>query len=373
VKKQVIKGNIYIYYSKNKKVRRFPTGIKAADKSAYSKSKVLSVENKLRNIIEKFNIENNYNPPTSYVINEFYKEVPKAETLLEHFDSFVELKEKNPKIKPQSVNPYNTTRENLKKFVHNENKNSLIDLDINFLIDFHNYLIEEVKIGLETQKKRVNIIKAFLKHLRDYDIYSCNQNLLEYTVSTNDPDDDEEIYTLTKEQLTAFYNFSFSEKFQRKDFDYVKDIMIFEAMTSIRIGDILRLSDESVTGRKINLKSQKSGRYVLKMNDTAFEIWTRHNGFSQYVDQTIYRKLRELLILCKLFDKEIKINGKRGPEREFITSHTFRKTFITLMVMQNTPLNKLMAMTAHKKIDTLLVYINKYAPTEVEYENQIAL
>ncbi len=41
--------------------------------------------------------------------------------------------------------------------------------------------------------------------------------------------------------------------------------------------------------------------------------------------------------------------------------------------MENTPLNKLMAMTAHKKIDTLLVYINKYAPSEIDYENQIRL
>jgi integrase len=374
VKKQVIKGNIYFYYSKDKKVRRFPTGIKANDKSSTGKRKVLVVENKLKSIIDEFYFKYHVNPPTNHVINEFYKDAPKADTLIEHFETFVYLKENNPEIKPQSVNPHRTTKSNLKKIVEINNKNSLLDIDIKFLYDFHKYLKEDLNLGLDTQKKRVNIFKEFLKYLRNNDIYSCHRSLFEYKVSTGDPNDKGEIYTLTKEQLIALYNYNFTEKYERDDLDYVKDIVVFEAMTSIRIGDILRMTHKDVKGRKINLVSQKSGKYVLSMNDTAYEIWNRHKGFHRYkAEQTIFRKLRELLFRCKLFNEEITINGDTKLERNFITTHTFRKTFITLMVMKNTPLNKLMAMTAHRKMDTLLVYINKYAPSDINYENQIAL
>lgn len=48
------------------------------------------------------------------------------------------------------------------------------------------------------------------------------------------------------------------------------------------------------------------------------------------------------------------------PKNEFISCHTGRKTFISIMIEYGLDTYDLMSMTGHKKIDTLKYYIDLF-------------
>lgn len=54
-----------------------------------------------------------------------------------------------------------------------------------------------------------------------------------------------------------------------------------------------------------------------------------------------------------------------------ITSHTARRTFVTRCVLKGIPINKIMMMTSHKRLDTIIKYMNKFADTNKNYAQML--
>ena len=89
--------------------------------------------------------------------------------------------------------------------------------------------------------------------------------------------------------------------------------------------------------------------------------------FKGYTNQALNRAIKEMLQHYNLYTNVITVDYMQKerktielPKNEFISCHTGRKTFISIMIEYGLDTYDLMSMTGHKKIDTLKYYIDLF-------------
>ena len=60
------------------------------------------------------------------------------------------------------------------------------------------------------------------------------------------------------------------------------------------------------------------------------------------------------------------IKAKPLLRRERISAHTGRRTFISILIENGTPVSQVMGMTGHTKESTLQIYVDKFSPKRRE-------
>jgi len=111
--------------------------------------------------------------------------------------------------------------------------------------------------------------------------------------------------------------------------------------------------------------------------DIAKIIGIKYNfTFRDYTNQAFNRELKAMLEKYELFGtKHIKAYYQKGRQtkealkRKFISSHTGRKTFISMLFENGFDVFKVMGMTGHKRIDTLRYYADKFGQSRIEQIN----
>jgi integrase len=102
------------------------------------------------------------------------------------------------------------------------------------------------------------------------------------------------------------------------------------------------------------------------------EILERYNYKLQlFTTQSYNRLLKKMGQESGLFEAEVVLVEQRGNQKletrkkkwECLKSHTARRTFITRSITKGIPLNVIMGITGHTRIETLTRYIDKYTPT----------
>jgi integrase len=117
---------------------------------------------------------------------------------------------------------------------------------------------------------------------------------------------------------------------------------------------------------KVNEKTEET--IVIPVLPTAKRILEKYEyKLPKYTQQYFNRELKNILANHNLFETEIpkkkrqlgKIEPTNFKKRELISSHTCRRTFITLAVSANVPLNAIMLATGHTQLKTLQKYAKK--------------
>jgi len=117
---------------------------------------------------------------------------------------------------------------------------------------------------------------------------------------------------------------------------------------------------------KVNEKTEET--IIIPVLPTAKRILEKYQyKLPKYTQQYFNRTLKDILENHNLFDTEIpkkkrqlgKIEPTSFKKRELISSHTCRRTFITLAVSANVPLNAIMLATGHTQLKTLQKYAKK--------------
>ncbi len=309
-------------------------------------------------------------------INKGYKE-PKDVKLLVYFQQFYKAKE----IELQnalSLKDYKSLENALTDF--QLYKKALFrpkDITPQLLLEFRNFLSAEhpEKKGYKTQgnlnnntiHKRISSFRTFCRWLEEQEIAVFKEKLYTLeTVKKYDPD----TVVLSKEEMQVLVDLKPADKFEER----IIDLFVLNCYLGMRWSDFSTIekgifqndAEGNTSYIKVNEKTEEP--IVIPVLPTAKRILEKYEyKLPKYTQQYFNRELKNILANHNLFETEIpkkkrqlgKIEPTNFKKRELISSHTCRRTFITLAVSANVPLNAIMLATGHTQLKTLQKYAKK--------------
>jgi site-specific recombinase XerD len=294
----------------------------------------------------------------------FQKEFKKVESGSKDFfgiyDEFVEEKKLNKDWSASTIKRYKNIKTMLKNF-EKEKKYKLSFASINdkFHSKFTDYCMGDLKHINNTYARNLGLVKTFLFWSLDKK-YTYNDEFKKFKkkerVITNQ-------VVFDKEDLGKLM----SHKFKLKSLERNRDIFVFGAVTGMRYGEWKFISKESIKGTTLQLKEEKGTEKEMRsipLGKVALHILEKYD----YDLPVISNQKQNLYIkrVCKNagFTHKVQKVTTRGKEvlRENmvfynrVTSHTARRTFITMMKREGKSDKLIAEITGHRDMKTLNSY-----------------
>jgi integrase len=372
------KGNIIYYYFSNGKIIRLPLmkveNVNHIDiKSCLFKvkpydqfnQKIKDDHDKISSIIYR-GIEEGKEITRSYILEQL-KFVPKNETpLTELFTRFIKGKEEEL-LSKETIKDYNSCLKVFEDFQDNVLKEYTLSMvDREMLLDFRKYLLVDRHYNDNSIRKRFKTLSSFMK-TEGIDFSTIKPKLqLPKT----------EFVVLDRKELQLLKRF---KKFSPKEQVYI-DLFILNCLMGLRFGDLSTLDKGSFIVEnnepyyyKTNEKTNQPIKiYIVK---TAKEILEKYNYKLpiKLNNQVFNREIKNIFRNHDLFSEKVKLREMVGnntlvkeyEKRAVISSHTCRRTFITLNIMNFVDIPSIMKMTGHTQLSTL----NKYFEKKLDIKN----
>ncbi len=285
--------------------------------------------------------------------NEFYK----------IYEQFMENSRASKAI--GTIKNYNATLRRLKDYSKHMGEPITFELiNQRFYEGFMNYLINYHKVLNNTVGRHIKVLKVFLNYCKRMDIISTNINISGFRVIKDETD----IIYLTESELFKLVDL----KNLPKRLEYVRDNFCFGCFTGLRFSDIIKINHTNIKEDFIQIKTEKT-RDLLKipLSIHAKNILRKYEGMDDerplppaITNQRTNNYLKELCEIAGI-DEMIEIEKFSGarkviikkPKFDFITSHTARRTFVTLSLEKGIRAEVVMNMTGHKEYQTFKKYI----------------
>lgn len=331
-------------------------------------------------------------------------DIDSANILIYDFDKYIEAfnkKKVEDEIKNRGLVRKGTIHPSTKDYISVRNAlddyeydNKIVlhleDIDEDFIDGFIDYLTEDraanteeyiykTKGGLvnKTINKRLDSLSAFIRH------FYKNNEITELVTSFHQSSDRTEIIRLNYEELNLFASFPFEEAWELK----IQEYFVFLCSTGIRFSDLISIDKNNFVYEDdvwfLNLYNQKTIRVAqIILTKRAQQIAEENNyEFRRYTNQAFNKELKVILRKYSLFEERTikfrqirqKVDKVEYLKRERISAHTGRRTFISILVENGTPLNIIKQMTAHTSDRTINLYIDKFSPKVKQIVNPLEL
>lgn len=156
---------------------------------------------------------------------------------------------------------------------------------------------------------------------------------------------------------------------------YARDCLVFLCLTGLRYGDFAKLNRNYVQGNYIVLNTNKTKKECrIYLSDDARRIGEQYNYmFAPPCNQVLNKQIHSLLEKYDLFPEEetsIYLAKEevvvKKPKRDFITCHTGRRTFISMLAEGGLDLTDIMSMSGHTSVRMVQVYIDLFGKRREE-------
>lgn len=275
----------------------------------------------------------------------------------DYFNEFIEVQ--RPTKSFRTIQKYKTLVNHLTDF--QSKKRFIIEfdkIDNRFYELLTAYYINDLSLLNNSSAKYIKTLKTFLHWATDR---GYNKNLLFQKFKAQEKDAD--IIYLSEKELFTLYNLDLDENVRLRN---VRDTFCFGCFTGLRYSDIQKLRKENIKGEEIYIVSEKtSDRMIIPLNEYALNILERNNYSLPVIsNQKTNEFLKELGEIAELYEPII-LTKFRGAEEiqitklkfEFLTTHTARRTFVTLSLEKGMRPEVVMKITGHKEYATFKKYI----------------
>lgn len=273
------------------------------------------------------------------------------------YGEFIELKRIT--LKPKLVNKLKAIENHLNDFfgtrkIYPQDFNQEI---INKLVQ---YWRDQVGLQPNTIAKNFKFLRQFLNHLYNEEILkSSKYQRLQYPreVETHS-------VVLSKEEVRKIIEYiPESGKFSK-----VKDLFLVLIFTGLRFSDAVRINQSWKKGEFLVVNTQKTGerveipihgllREILEKYEYDFSpIVISNQKFNDYVKMLCEKAEITEMVEVVRYMKGVK-KYEVVPKWKLISSHTGRRTFITISILAGIPLPIIQEITGHKKLTTIQNYI----------------
>jgi integrase len=322
-----------------------------------------------KDVMEKFLAERNKKPETK-------KEEP-ADSILDFIDEFITSKE-NKNVKG-SLSIYRSLKNNLSAMASRQKtKLTFADVDLSFMEEFENFLIVKRELSNSTINKQVKTLKAILGYAKKKN-KKFDEGYKEFKPKLKERTD---VIALFMDEFETLYNLDLSTN---KRLEQLRDVFCFGCVTGLRYSDLAQLKPENVYEDKIHFTSEKTKEDVtVHLNKYSFAILKKYKGKHKSLPVISNQKMNKYLKgwddvdgsgrvikhhkgLCEIAGlnrptQTIRYSGSKIkattlPLYKIISSHSARKTFVTLSLELGMNAQEVMKITGHKDYKSFDKYV----------------
>lgn len=297
-----------------------------------------------------------------------------SKQFFESLTQFIEVKEAEKK--PRTILKYKSLKAHLEKFQKDKNYSITFEnIHLEFYEKFVAFLMKDLKQTNNTIGKYISTLKTFLHWATDRK-YNTGTDYIKFKA----PNEKVDIIYLTEAELLSIYNLDLTGHSLEK----IRDVFCFGCFTGQRFSDINNLKKEDIRfvdmpasgeERKVDrvgmwyLRTDKTKDIIeIPLNDYAIEIVQRYWESDTFLPTISQQKtndyVKKLGEMAKI-EEPISLTRYRGaeklintqPKHEFITTHTARRTFVTLSLEKGMRPETVMEITGHKDYKTFKKYI----------------
>jgi len=373
---------IFIQYCYKSKTTLFSTGEKIAPEYWNNKEqkvkKTFRGFNSLNAVIHKCKedidnivreaVFNNVSPEIEYIKHVLAQSKVKHKNLQQNFKALLEIyddfvQSSSYTKKKNTIKVYISVKNQLLKFEkYTNSKLSFKCMNMEFYDKFVEFLFVELKFKNNSVGRSIKTLKTFLN-------YAFEKGDNEYSFFRKFKVFNEEVDNvyLTEKELLLIYNLDLTGN-QR--LAKVRDLFCLSCFTGLRYSDVSRLKGENIKETYILLKTIKTNSVTsIPITSYSRSILSKYLHNDKYYlpvisNQKMNKYLKELGQLAGINDK-VFISSNSGAKRseemfekwEVITSHTARRTFVTLSLEKGMRPEVVMQITGHKDLKTFQRYI----------------
>ncbi|SDL14705.1 Site-specific recombinase XerD [Catalinimonas alkaloidigena] len=263
---------------------------------------------------------------------------------------------------------YRTAKHHLEAFQQErQRKITLQGIDKKFYDELVRFYLTKQKLSNNTIGNQIKQLKVFLNYLLEHG-YAVNPAFQRF----KKPSADTEVVFLTEAELTLLYQTDFSDQ---PRLEHVRDLFVFQCETGLRYSDLENLKPENIqydphgVCLALRLTAIKTrGRVLIPLQSfpRAVEILRKYEGHlpPRISNQKMNDYLKELAQRIGLLTpiQLVHFSGNQRKEQtvpkwQLISTHTARRTFVTLALARGIRPEVIMQMTGHKDIKTLMRYV----------------
>ena len=382
---------LVVLYSHKSLVKKFPTGIHVpeaywneakqevraggVEDVAKANAHLKAVKAKLDAIIRQY-IQDQGGKPTLAQLQAVYaKDKPKAEAkasataVIEALEAYMERRKSE--IQPNSLKAYAALYQNLSLYKEATTREwYLSTLSVQEIEDFQTWLISKRGFYNTTVERRIIALKKFLEAHAEQ--VSIDYRGLRPKHKVKEARNFHPV-TLTPEELEAIRQLPLRHL---PRLERVRDLFLLQTWTGLRFSDVVRLAPEHIKstkdGFRVRIDINKTGDYSdVPLFPVADEVLIRYGGHAPAISNQKFNKfIKEVMVVAAesipSLNEEIsqfhhegnrKVSVKK-PKLCWISSHSCRRTFITLNIQLGTPQHYVMKWSNHVDARSFRKYQN---------------
>lgn len=310
--------------------------------------------------------------------DENFKKVRSQDDFFRIYDEFIEEKSNDysgNSISNSTKNRYDYNKRLLFEFQNAYNlKLSLGSFNEKIFNKFLKYSIEVKKHSANTVHRDIGLLKTFLYWCLKKK-YTFNNDFINFKKPPKFKTDE---IALNFEQVEAIYRFDLSNS---PKLERVRDLFVFSCVTSLRYGNYSRISKNDIRDgfiRVVDMKS-RTKKLSIPLNSISKEILEKYDFQLPRISNQKMNEYIKIVFDKVGFNEEVKKTMKYGDElveltyklNERISSHTARRTFITIMKNKRIPDSIIMGYTGHTSLAILNEYYRPSEEDKINYMNEV--
>lgn len=295
------------------------------------------------------------------VFDDFFKKATIGKNVFfDAYDTFMEEKKKGKEWSVATIKRYDNIKNILKNFETVKNyKLTFSKIDHSFHREFTTYCMDDLKHINNTYARNLGLFKTFM-FWAIKNKYTFNNTFIEFKkverVITNQ-------VALSLEDLQKLMEHNFKNPRLEK----VRDVFVFACVTGMRYGELSSISKSNVTDFEILLKedkdTNKQARNIPLTTISKFILEKYEYKLPLIANQKQNEYIKEVFKELKYKQKvqRITTRGKENIKEEIefynrISTHTARRTFITMMKKEGKSDKLIAKITGHTDMKTLNQY-----------------
>ena len=291
---------------------------------------------------------------------EFKKASAKKNLFFDSYDEFMTEKKKRKEWKPSTIKRYDNIKNHLKEFEKAKDyKLTFSKINDRFLTEFADYCYTTLDHNTNTYSRNLGLFKTFMFWALKKR-YTYNESFQEFKKPERVVT--EEI-ALTLDQVIAI----FEHQAKTESLEKVKDVFVFQCLTGLRFGELALINKHNIKNEVLYLKEDKDvtkdireiplfeiSNYILKKYDYKLPLITnqKHNDFIKDIFEDA--GFNTIVEYTRTKNKERTTVEKAFKDR--VSTHTARRTFITIMKKKGIADKTIMSMTGHRDLKTFNTY-----------------
>ncbi|MBC6610954.1 phage integrase SAM-like domain-containing protein [Hymenobacter sp. BT507] len=372
---------VVVIYSAKGRTKKFPTGVHTSearwnektqevrsistDDALTTNAHLKTVKAKLDAIIRQHIQEQGEKPSLEQLYAVYSRDKPRetapgasVSLVTNALLAYIDLR--RSEIQINSLKVYAALLQNLRLYEEHSGEEWHWDtLTLQSVEEFQVWLITVKKFHNTTVERRVIALKKFLEAHNEHTALDYKALRPKYKVKTAR---NFHPVTLTPEELEGIRQLPLHDL---PRLEKVRDLFLLQTWLGLRFSDVARLSPEHVkstrNGWRVRIDINKTGDYSdIPLFPIAAEILAKYDGHAPAISNQKFNKyIKEVMalgadVLPSLkeevsqfhYEGNRKVNIKK-PKHLWITSHSCRRTFITLNIQLGTPQHYVMKWSNH--------------------------